>query len=158
MLQPLVLSGDTSALSFNWWNGGRGTTSIATEAGQVWVEITDQCGTVRSDASVQWADLAKDLDIVYIPNVFMPSSNDAENAQFRPLFAAGITLLGFHFAVYDRWGDKLFETSSTSDGWGGIFRSQEFNPGVQVWHLEADVAICGRVLHVERKGDVTVVR
>ena len=88
----------------------------------------------------------------------MPSSKDVENTQFKPFFAAGINLLGFHFEVYDRWGNKLFETSSTSDGWNGVFRDHNFNPGVQVWQLEADVAICGRVLHVRRKGDVTVVR
>ena len=158
ILEAQVISGDSSSLKFNWWNGGRQATSIATEAGQVWVEVTDECETVRREASVQWAELAKDLDIVYIPNVFMPSSKDAENTVFKPFFAPGISLLGFHFEVFDRWGNKLFETSSLTDGWGGIFRDNDFNPGVQVWHLEADVAICGRVLHVERKGDVTVVR
>jgi len=157
-LQAEILSGDTTALQFNWWNGGREATSIATGAGQVWVEVTDQCSTVRSEAVVQWSELEEDLNIVYVPNVFMPSSKDTDNTQFKPFFAAGITLLGFHFEVFDRWGNKLFETSNTSDGWGGIFRDQNFNPGVQVWHLEADVAICGQVLHVERKGDVTVVR
>ncbi|MDO8367043.1 MAG: PKD domain-containing protein [Saprospiraceae bacterium] len=157
-LDAIVISGDTTSLQYNWWNGGREATSIATEAGPVWVEVTDACTTVRQDASVQWAELDQDLDIVYIPNVFKPSSNGLENAEFKPFFAAGINLLGFHFEVFDRWGNKLFETSSTADGWGGIFRTQDFNPGVQVWHLEADISICGRVLHVERKGNVTVVR
>ncbi|MFN0033957.1 MAG: PKD domain-containing protein [Saprospiraceae bacterium] len=157
-LDAVVLSGDTSALDFNWWNGGREATSIATEAGQVWVEVTDECETVRSEASVQWADLAEDFDFVYIPNVFMPSAQDLANTEFKPFFAAGITLLGFHFEVFDRWGNKLFETSNTADAWGGVFRDQNFNPGVQVWQLVADIAICGRVLHMERKGDVTVVR
>jgi hypothetical protein len=157
-LDAVVLSGDTAALTYAWWNGEQTPSSTATDAGTVWVEVTDECGTVRSEASVQWAELAEDLDIVYIPNVFMPDARDAANAEFKPFFAAGITLLGFHFEVFDRWGNKLFETSNTSDAWGGVFRDQNFNPGVQVWHLEADVAICGRVLHVERKGDVTVVR
>ena len=157
-LEAVVLGGNAAGLSYQWWDGGQAATTIATEAGAVWVEVTDQCETVRTEASVKWAELADDLDIVYIPNVFMPSSNDAENTQFKPFFATGINLLGFHFEVFDRWGNKLFETSSTADAWGGIFRDQKFNPGVQVWHLEADIAICGRVLHVERKGDVTVVR
>ncbi len=88
----------------------------------------------------------------------MPSSKDVMNTEFKPFFAAGIDLLSFHFEVYDRWGNKLFETSNTSDGWNGVFRDQNFNPGVQVWQLDAEVAICGRVLQVRRKGDVTVVR
>ncbi|MFN0175718.1 MAG: PKD domain-containing protein [Saprospiraceae bacterium] len=157
-LQVEILNGDTTALQFNWWNGGREAISIATEVGQVWVEVTDECSTIRSEAVVKLFEFDEDLNIVYVPNVIMPSSNDVENAQFRPLFSAGITLISFHFEVFDRWGNKLFETSNTSDEWGGIFRNQNFNPGVQVWHLVADVAICGRILHVERKGDVTVVR
>ncbi|MFN0216479.1 MAG: PKD domain-containing protein [Saprospiraceae bacterium] len=158
LLQPQVLSDNSADLTFNWWNGGREATNYATEAGQVWVEVTDACTTVRSEATVQWAELSTDLELVYMPNVFMPSSNDAENAQFRPLFAAGITLLGFRFEVFDRWGNKLFETSNISDGWGGDFRNSDFNPGVLAWYLVADVAICGRVLHLQKKGDVTVVR
>lgn len=157
-LEAKVLSGNPIGLQYQWWNGGREITTIATEAGSIWVEVTNECETVHSGASVKWAELAEDQDIVYIPNVFMPGSNDLENTQFKPFFAAGITLLNFHFEVFDRWGDKLFETSSISDGWGGTFRDHDFNPGVQVWHLEADIALCGSVLHVERKGDVTVVR
>ena len=157
-LEAVVLSGNVSGLSYTWWDGGQASTTIATEAGTVWVEVTDECETVHAEASVKWAELADDLDIVYIPNVFMPSSKDVVNTEFKPFFAAGIDLLGFHFEVYDRWGNKLFETSSTTEGWDGIFRNQNFNPGVQVWQLDADVAICGRVLHVQRKGDVTVVR
>ena len=153
-----ILSGDPTGLTYQWWNGQNTPVSTAFEAGKVWVEVTDACETIRSEASVQWAELAEDQDLVYIPNVFMPSARDALNASFKPLFAAGITLLGFHFEVFDRWGNKLFETSSTADAWGGIFRDKDFNPGVQVWHLVADVSICGRVLHVERKGDVTVLR
>ncbi len=157
-LEALVLGGDSASLAFNWWNGGRQAINYATEAGAIWVEVTDQCETVRSEASVQWAELAQDLDLVYIPNVFMPSAKDVENTLFKPYFAPSLSLISFHFEVFDRWGNKLFETSSTNDGWGGVFRDHEFKPGVLVWQLKAEIAICGRVLHLERKGDVTVVR
>ncbi len=158
LLKALVLSGDTSSLQYKWWNGSLSSTNLATEVGTVWVEVTDQCETLHKEASVKWAELAKDNDIVYVPNVFMPEARNSENSAFKPLFAAGLSLVGFHFAVYDRWGNELFETSNTTDGWGGVFRDQHFNPGVLVWYLEADVAICGRILHLKRKGDVTIVR
>ena len=131
---------------------------MVTEAGSVWVEATDVCGKERSEARVEWAELAQDLSFVYVPNVLKPASIDPENAQFRPLFAAGITLIGFKFMVFDRWGNELFETENTSDGWNGIFGTADMNPGVQVWYLEADVAICGRIVHLVKKGDVTVIR
>ena len=88
-----ILSGDPTGLTYQWWNGQNTPVSTAFEAGNVWVEVTDACETIRSEASVQWAELAEDQDIVYIPNVFMPSARDALNASFKPFFAAGITLL-----------------------------------------------------------------
>lgn len=157
-LRPVIQGGDTASLSLQWWNGDTTLATLATEAGPVWVSVSDQCATVRSEAKVQWATLSPDLDIVYVPNVMKPASLDPENSRFRPIFAAGIELLGFHFEVFDRWGDKLFETESTSDAWDGIYRVKDMKPGVQVWYLTADVSICGRVIHIERKGDVTVLR
>jgi len=95
---------------------------------------------------------------VYVPNVFSPSVEDGLNDAFKPFFAPDINLLDFTFAVFDRWGNKLFETSNTADAWRGVFRDEKFNPGVLVWYLEANMTICGRVMNVKRKGDVTVVR
>ncbi|HLP94270.1 MAG TPA: PKD domain-containing protein [Saprospiraceae bacterium] len=157
-LQPSIAGGNGSNLEYLWWNGAETSFSEATEAGAVWVEVSNECETVRSEAVVSWADLAEDIDIVYVPNVFMPNARDSENTQFKPYFSAGVRLIGFTFAVFDRWGNMLFQTSNTSDAWNGVFRSKEHNPGVQAWYLEADVAICGRILHVVRKGDVTIVR
>ncbi|MBL7806321.1 MAG: PKD domain-containing protein [Saprospiraceae bacterium] len=157
-LQPIIGGGNGTTLEYLWWNGAQTPVNQATEAGNIWVEVRNECETVHQDAQVQWADLAEDFDIVYVPNVFMPDARDSENTRFKPYFSSGVRLLGFTFAVFDRWGNMLFQTSNTSDAWDGVFRSKEHNPGVQVWYLEADVAICGRILHVVRKGDVTVLR
>lgn len=158
ILVPVVSGGDPVTLKFEWWDGSTGNTAVAKDAGPVSVTVSDLCSTERSEAMVEWAELASDLSIVYVPNVLKPNSLDPENARFRPLFAAGINLLRFKFMVFDRWGNQLFQTESTSDAWDGIYDAQNMNPGVQVWYLEADVAMCGRVLRVVKKGDVTVVR
>jgi hypothetical protein len=60
--------------------------------------------------------------------------------------------------VFDRWGNELFETKSFDGSWDGVFQGEAMNPGVMVWYLEADVSVCGRVIHVVKKGDVTVYR
>ncbi len=158
ILAPVVSGGDPATLKFEWWDGSTGNTAVAKDAGPVSVTVSDLCSTERSDAKVEWAELASDQSIVYVPNVLKPSSLDPENARFRPLFAAGINLLRFKFMVFDRWGNQLFQTESTADAWDGVFDGQDMKPGVQVWYLEADVQMCGRVLRVVKKGDVTVVR
>jgi hypothetical protein len=158
LLEPMIAGGDTSTTVLVWWNGTKSTTALATETGPVWLEATDVCGTVRKEATVEWVDGGQDISIVYVPNVFRPTSNNPENALFRPIFGSGTSLITFRFSVFDRWGNQLFETRNTGEGWDGVLKGQEINPGVQVWYLEADIVFCGRMVHVERKGNVTIIR
>ncbi|MEO6037561.1 MAG: gliding motility-associated C-terminal domain-containing protein, partial [Saprospiraceae bacterium] len=156
-LTPL-LSGDTTGLQLKWWNGDISPFTTAQDAGLVWLEATNRCETVRSDAAVVWAEPGADISFVYVPNVFSPAASDYENAVFRPSFAAGLTLLRYHMEVFDRWGNLLFRTEQTTTGWEGDFRANIMKPGVYVWYLEADIAFCGRVITLREKGDVTIVR
>ncbi len=153
-----VLSGDTTALTYTWWNGATTSTTVATDAGVIWVEATSHCETVRREASVQWADLAEDASFVYMPNVLMPTAKEPQNALFRPYFANGLTVLSYKFEIFDRWGDRLFATTDLNAGWEGIARAKEINPAVSVWYLEAQIAFCGRIITLKKQGDVTVVR
>jgi hypothetical protein len=158
-LQAIVPGSASNTLEYRWWNGALSAHTFATEAGTVWVEVTDVCQTLRTEAAVQWAALANDPeDIIYVPNIFSPTSNDPDNAQFKPYFSPKLTVLSIHFEIFDRWGNKLFETNNPSEAWGGMFRAKDINPGIHVWHLEAELQICGRVLQVKRKGDVMVIR
>ena len=156
-LAPL-LGGDTLGLQFKWWNGATSAFTTATEAGPVWLEATNACETVRSDATVMWAEPGADISFVYVPNVFAPAAKNHENALFRPTFSTGLTILRYHLEVFDRWGDLLFRSTSTESGWDGDFQDRIMRPGVCVWYLEADIAFCGRIITLRKQGDVTIVR
>jgi PKD repeat protein len=157
VLRPLIgnLSG---GLSFQWWNGAVSPEVSVTDIGNVWVEVSNQCETVRRDAKVVWADSEGILSYVYVPNVVAPQAENPANALFKPNFIPGVQVLSYTFAVFDRWGDKMFETRQTSEGWDTWARSKEMQPGVMVWYLEAKVAYCGREIVIKKEGDVTVVR
>lgn len=60
-----------------------------------------------------------------------------------------------NFIVYDRWGEKVFETQDENIGWDGTFHGQKLDPGVFAYYL--------RVIFVDatekiEKGDITLVR
>jgi trimeric autotransporter adhesin len=57
--------------------------------------------------------------------------------------------------VYDRIGEKLFETADIEKGWDGSFNGKPMNTGVYVWYCRI-VYYNGRV--EELFGDVTLVR
>lgn len=157
-LSPVINAGDTTGLKFLWHNGLTTPSIQLAEAGAVWVELKNQCETLRREADVVWADLPSGFTPVYVPNVFMPDAREPENHQFKPFFATGLRLLAYEFAVFDRWGNLMFRTNQSEAAWNGVFRSDDMEPGVYVWYLEANIGICGRTMAVKRKGDVTVVR
>jgi gliding motility-associated-like protein len=94
---------------------------------------------------------------VYVPNVMAPASA-AGNDRFM-LFSRDPVPIR-RLAIYDRWGEQLFErrniaTNQTAEGWDGRFRGEPVLPGVYLYLAELEVSP-GRV--VLWKGDVTVVR
>jgi gliding motility-associated-like protein len=39
------------------------------------------------------------------------------------------------FVIYDRWGEKVFETTDLSTGWDGKLDGKVMNPAVFVYYL-----------------------
>jgi gliding motility-associated-like protein len=72
--------------------------------------------------------------IIYIPNAFSPNANGV-NDIFR-VYSKGVKNITLQ--VFDRWGEKIFESAQLADGWDGFYRGKEMAPSVYVYvaHLE----------------------
>ena len=68
---------------------------------------------------------------VYIPNAFSPNG-DYKNEIFMPVIRAAQSI---YFVVFDRWGEKLFETTELNVGWDGTFRGAACKQDVYMWKL-----------------------
>lgn len=88
---------------------------------------------------------------IYVPNAFTPNG-DGENDV---LFVRGGNIAFMKFAVYDRWGELVFETQDQSRGWDGTHKGSPAGPAVFVYHLEVD---CGDGQTHFQKGNVTLIR
>ncbi|NCP45110.1 MAG: gliding motility-associated C-terminal domain-containing protein, partial [Flavobacteriales bacterium] len=75
-----------------------------------------------------------DIFLFYIPNSFTPN-DDGTNDVFRA-YGEGIDLSNFKMYVFDRWGEKIFETDDITDGWDGTYRGSPVANGVYVWRIE----------------------
>lgn len=64
----------------------------------------------------------KILTELYIPNVFAPNSNTADNQALK-VFGKNISSENFQFRIYSRWGEIIFETTdyntANTKGWDG---------------------------------------
>jgi gliding motility-associated-like protein len=59
------------------------------------------------------------------------------------------------FMVFDRLGNKVFETNNQAMPWDGTYKGEPMNTGIYVYYLKATM-IDGTI--VEKKGSVALVR
>lgn len=88
---------------------------------------------------------------LFIPNAFTPN-NDLNNDV---LYVRGNTIKELLFRVYDRWGEKVFETNIPNTGWDGTYKNKPVQPGVYDYYLEAT---CFDNEKFFKKGNVTVIK
>jgi len=88
---------------------------------------------------------------VLVPTAFTPNG-DGKNDVLRP-FALGMQIE--HFQVYNRWGQLVFSTRTTGDGWDGRIGGQMQTNGVFTWVVKA---IDDNGKSFLQKGSVTLIR
>jgi gliding motility-associated-like protein len=69
----------------------------------------------------------------YVPTVFTPNG-DGTNDFFGPIYAVKANNLIFR--VYNRWGQKVFETNNWRTPWNGKINNVDAPTGTYVWQLQ----------------------
>ncbi len=142
-LQPQLNTG----ASYTWQDGSNATTYIVKATGTYELTATNECGTF-SDAII----ITPGLCYLEMPNIFTPNG-DGVNDAFRVKFPFAVT--SFLFTVYNRFGQKVFETNDIKKGWDGNCQSLPQPIGSYVWLIELTVA--GKPAQ-NYKGVVTLIR
>jgi len=92
-----------------------------------------------------------DLSDIFIPNTFTPNGDGSNDV----LYVRGNSITELYFAVYNRWGQIVFETKDITKGWNGIYDDMKSDPVVFAWYLRAK---CYNGEAIEKKGNVTLIR
>lgn len=88
---------------------------------------------------------------IYVPNAFSPN-NDGKNDV---LYLRGNFIQTIYFAVYDRWGQLVFETRDQNKGWDGVFKNSKLDPAVFGYYAEGT---CVGDEKFFKKGNVTLLK
>jgi len=114
--------------------------------------MTDQHGCTKSDSlTIVVIDLICGEPYIFIPNGFTPN-NDFQNDIF---YVRSQILNNMTLSVFDRWGEKLFESNSVNSGWDGKFKGEYCQPGVYVYYFKGQ---CLNEKYFEKKGNITLIR
>jgi gliding motility-associated-like protein len=88
---------------------------------------------------------------VFVPNTFTPNGDGLNDI----LFLRGLKIDEMYFAVYNRWGEMVFETKDKSKGWDGYYKGRPADVGVFGWYLKVK---CFNGEETFKKGNVTLIR
>jgi gliding motility-associated-like protein len=88
---------------------------------------------------------------VYIPNAFTPNGDGTNDVLY--VYGEGIKTV--KMMIFDRWGEKVFESDNQSVGWDGTFRGQQESPGVYVYIADM-IYLNDHTKHKE--GSITLIR
>ena len=121
------IGADQSFVSYLWNTGSVSPAITVNAPGQYWLEVTDNNSCKGRDSiNVLPKQCFRGM---YMPNAFTPAG---VNKILRPTLYGTVTL--YQFMVYNRYGQKVYETSDPSKGWDGTFKGEAQPHGTYVWH------------------------
>lgn len=116
------------------------------------VTIEDENGCMAEETVEVTVRQSNCVDpFIFVPNAFTPNG-DGENDV---LFVRGYSITGLYFIIYNRWGEKVFETRDIARGWDGTFKGKAPCSDVYGYYLEVD---CFGGERFVKKGNVTILK
>lgn len=123
----LTLDATTSNAIYLWQDNSSNSTFIVAQQGTYWVEVNNSCGITSDTITI----LFKYCDCnIYIPNAFSPNGDNI-NDKFFPILHCAYS--EYNFLIFNRWGEKIFETNSSTDSWDGNYHGKISPMGVYVY-------------------------
>jgi gliding motility-associated-like protein len=142
ILNPTIVLNNTSLNATSWyWNYGDSTTSNLYEQDHTYdapghypVFLIAMNDSGCSDTALINI-LVNDYHTFFVPNAFTPDDN-GRNEVFIPEFT-NIIDEDYSFMIFDRWGNVIFETHNTKEGWDGRSKKtgRQMEVGVYVYKI-----------------------
>jgi gliding motility-associated-like protein len=147
---PITLDAGPNMVSYLWQPNGETSQTIVIGVGgtySVTVKNSDNC--VGTDM-VTFKDSCPML--IFVPNAITPDENGV-NDVFK--WVGNMKMKVFHLKIYNRWGEKVFDTNDPAAAWDGKYNKDYVIPGVYAYLL--DCVDTNEVRHV-MKGNISVLK
>lgn len=130
-IKSAICFGDTVILhpgpfaTYLWQDGSTADSFVVRQPGIYSVSVSNTCGTALGQLIVK-----DGVCNMYFPNAFTPDNN-RKNDVFKII--TDLVLDEYRLEVYNRWGQKIFETTDPLRGWDGTFADKEQPAGAFAW-------------------------
>jgi len=155
-----IAGGNASVYTYQWAPAASLSNSNAPDPIAEPQETTDYIVTVLGDGqcpasasvTVYFMETECAEPFIFVPKAFTPNG-DNNNDMF---IVRGLNIKELHFIVWDRWGEKVYETKDIlALGWDGTYNGKESTPDSYAWYLEVT---CGNGATYVNKGNVTLLK
>jgi len=105
--------------------------------------------------STKCIDITVTCEIGYdhsVPNAFTPNNDGHNDAFCLKGFTDCIT--NFSVMIFDRWGEKVFESNDPSFCWDGVYKGELMNSAVFVYVIKATK----KKEQINKKGNISLIR
>ena len=152
----------TASIASNYlWNNGdtTSTTIIFPHTTTIYcVKTINSYGCTDSSCiTVNVKDIDCSLNAtgpLFIPNAFSPN-NDNENDFLNVQYGNFQCIKTFRIVIYNRWGEKIFESSDPKFKWSGSYQGEKQNTGVFTYYIKVTMV---NDKEIERKGNISIIK
>lgn len=118
--------------------------------------VTDPAGCKNRDSIIIYTkNFICEEPYVFIPNAFTPNGDGLNDL----LYVRGNVITELYFVIYNRWGEKIFETSDQNIGWDGSYKGKGLPPDAYGYYLRYKCVGQGTEDDFQfKKGNVTIIR
>ena len=97
----------------------------------------------------------KDQLIIYVPNAFTPDG-DGLNEIFLPILTSGYKPGSYELNIYNRWGERIFNTQDENTGWDGTYLGNQVQIGTYTYTIKLKDSMSNKVYTFD--GRVSLIR
>jgi len=148
-------------LTLNWSTGETGDSIHVTTEGVYTVNL-EACEYSDSYTfNIDYRDIEEDdCKPVFIPNAFVPNSTMYEDNKVFKIYTKLDPSAFTHFSmvIFDRWGEKVYETEDPFLGWDGTFRGRKMPPGIYLYGISYEIDLGGEPFSETTNGQLVLVK
>ncbi len=152
-LATVSTQGGIAPFSYLWNSSPPQTSNEATNLYYGWytVSVTDATGCELKDTL--YINSGPCCENIFFPTAFSPNG-DGNNDEWKMTTSTGLEIE--QFAIFNRYGQKIWTTIDQRRGWDGTQRSKEAEPGVYFYLLRYKCLTNGE--KYTKKGDFMLVK
>lgn len=121
----IILNVFQDSCSYSWSTGEVSAVKVITKPGEYFVDISNECGTVRGSVNYSKGDFCDCL--LFVPTSFSPN-NDNLNEKFK--VSSNCIFRNYNLSIYNRWGERVFESLDENSAWDGTYRGSNVESGL----------------------------